>query len=136
VLSGRHRILKPKSKFILKIYFLFNSKLNGEKLGFNTSLSLTFSTKKKNTNTDKLVINWQNFAQVWLQLKFANPSYVIALARGAVFAQTQWRRWGILGQEIVLRPPQQNYRVWNENRRKNAKEAKAKYFLLLLFFFG
>jgi len=34
------------------------------------SLSLTFSTKKKYMNTDKLAINWQNFARVRLQLKF------------------------------------------------------------------
>jgi len=33
------RTLKPRSKFILKIYFLFNSKLNGQKFGFNTPLS-------------------------------------------------------------------------------------------------
>jgi len=30
-----HRTFKPRSKFILKIYVLFNSKLNGRKLGFN-----------------------------------------------------------------------------------------------------
>jgi len=35
------------------------------------SLSLTFSAKKKDANTDKLTINWQNFARVRLQLKFA-----------------------------------------------------------------
>jgi len=35
------------------------------------SLSLTFSEKKKYMNTDKLAINWQSFAQVRLQLKFA-----------------------------------------------------------------
>jgi len=29
-----HRILKPKSKFILKNIIFFNSKLNGRKLGF------------------------------------------------------------------------------------------------------
>jgi len=27
--------------------------------------------RKKDTNTDKLAINWQNFVQVRLQLKFA-----------------------------------------------------------------
>jgi len=32
---------------------------------------MNFSAKKKDTNTDKLAINWQNFAWVWLQLKFA-----------------------------------------------------------------
>jgi len=40
-----HRTLKPRSKFISKKFILknlifFNSKLNGRKLGFNTSLSL------------------------------------------------------------------------------------------------
>jgi len=49
---------------------LLNSKLTGQKLGFNTPLSLTYSAKKKDTNTDKLAINWQNFARVRLQLKF------------------------------------------------------------------
>jgi len=34
-------------------------------------LSLTFCAKKKVMNADKLAINWQNIAQVWLQLKFA-----------------------------------------------------------------
>jgi len=34
-------------------------------------LSLTFSAKKKDTNTNKLAINWQNFARVRLQLKCA-----------------------------------------------------------------
>jgi len=34
-------------------------------------LSPTFSTKKKDKNTDKLAINWQNFAGVRLKLKFA-----------------------------------------------------------------
>jgi len=32
---------------------------------------LTFKAKKKEMNTDKLVINWQNFARVRLQVKFA-----------------------------------------------------------------
>jgi len=32
---------------------------------------LTFSTKNKGLNTDKLTINWQNFARIRLQLKFA-----------------------------------------------------------------
>jgi len=31
--------LKPRSKFILKNYFFFNSKLNGRKLEFNTPLT-------------------------------------------------------------------------------------------------
>jgi len=35
------------------------------------SLSLTFSAKKKNMNTDELAINWKNFDRVQLQLKFA-----------------------------------------------------------------
>jgi len=30
--------MKPRSKFILKIYFFLNSKLIGRKLGFNTPL--------------------------------------------------------------------------------------------------
>jgi len=30
-----------------------------------------FQRKKKDINTDKFAINWQNFAQVRLQLKFA-----------------------------------------------------------------
>jgi len=30
--------LKPRSKFILKIYFFLNLKLIGQKLGFNTPL--------------------------------------------------------------------------------------------------
>jgi len=34
-------------------------------------MELAFSAKKKDTNTDKLAINWQNFAQVRLQFKFA-----------------------------------------------------------------
>jgi len=34
-------------------------------------LSLTFSTKKKDMNTDKLAINWQSLAWVRFQLKFA-----------------------------------------------------------------
>jgi len=43
--------LKPRSKFILKNLFFFNSKLNGRKLGFNTPLRTTagkfkFKTKK------------------------------------------------------------------------------------------
>jgi len=32
---------------------------------------VTFSVKTKDVNTDKVVINWQNFARVRLQLKFA-----------------------------------------------------------------
>jgi len=39
--------------------------------------SLTFSTKK-DMNTDKFTTNWQNFARVWLQLRFAfiiRPKY-------------------------------------------------------------
>jgi len=35
------------------------------------SLKLTFSTKKKDFNTNKFAINWQNLARVQLQLKFA-----------------------------------------------------------------
>jgi len=38
-----HRTLKPRLQFILKIYFLFNSKLNGQKLGFITPLSSSIS---------------------------------------------------------------------------------------------
>jgi len=35
-----HRTLKLGSNFILKNLIFFNSKLNGRKLGFNTSFSL------------------------------------------------------------------------------------------------
>jgi len=35
------------------------------------SLSLTYNAKKKGMNTVKVVIKWQNFARVRLQLKFA-----------------------------------------------------------------
>jgi len=35
------------------------------------SLSLTFSAKKKDMNTDKLAVYWKNFAWVRLQLKLA-----------------------------------------------------------------
>jgi len=34
-------------------------------------LKSDFQRKKEDTNTDKLAINWQNFARVRLQLKFA-----------------------------------------------------------------
>jgi len=34
-----HRTLKPRSKFISRTLIFFNSKLNGRKLGLNTSLS-------------------------------------------------------------------------------------------------
>jgi len=54
-----------------KFNFFFNSKLNCRKLRFNTPLSLTCSTKKKDKSPDKLTINWQNFSRVRLQLKFA-----------------------------------------------------------------
>jgi len=47
-----HRTLKPKSKLILKIYFLFNSKLNGRKLRFNTPLIMLH---KKNERPSKEV---------------------------------------------------------------------------------
>jgi len=33
-----HRTVKPRSKFVSKIYFLFNSKPNSQKLEFNTPL--------------------------------------------------------------------------------------------------
>jgi len=35
-----HRTLKPRSKFILKNLFLFDSKLNGQKLDFNIPLKI------------------------------------------------------------------------------------------------
>jgi len=34
-------------------------------------LNSDFKRKKKDLNTDKLAINWQNFARVQLELKFA-----------------------------------------------------------------
>jgi len=44
-----HRTLKLRPKFILKIYFLFNSKLNGRKVGFNTSFNFdTFTNHTGN----------------------------------------------------------------------------------------
>jgi len=39
-----HRTLKSISKFISKIYFLFNLKLNGQKLEFNTPL-ISYTSK-------------------------------------------------------------------------------------------
>jgi len=62
--------------------------------------SPTFRAKKKDMNTDKLAINWQNFAQVRLRLKF------VCIVRASVcnsqgYMKTQicifwWRRWWIL----------------------------------------
>jgi len=48
--------------------FLFQLKLSKLKLEL---LKPDFQSKKKDLNTDKLAINWQNFAPVRIQLKFA-----------------------------------------------------------------
>jgi len=45
-----HRTLKSRSKFIFKNLFLFNSKLNGRKLGFITPLKVAQRMKKQSVN--------------------------------------------------------------------------------------
>jgi len=65
--------LKSNSSEILPVNWKFicdSSNLNWQTSNLR-SLSLTFSTKRKDMNTGKLAVNWQNFARVRLQIKFA-----------------------------------------------------------------
>jgi len=54
----------------MQVYLWFYSNLNWQRSNLRF-LSLTFSAEKKGTNTDRLAINWQYFARVRHQLKFA-----------------------------------------------------------------
>jgi len=79
----------------MQVYLLFYSNLNWQNSNLR-SLSLTFSTKRKDMNiTSKLAINWQNFARIRLQLKFA---FIIRpkLSLSSLF-------WLILNRPITLR---------------------------------
>jgi len=44
-----HRTLKPRSKFILKIFFVQFKTINGRKLWFNTPLRASFFLLKRQT---------------------------------------------------------------------------------------
>jgi len=46
------------------------------------SLNLTFSAKEKDISKEKLVINWQNFARVRPQLKFAFHNKALIITCG------------------------------------------------------
>jgi len=61
-----HKTLKPRSKHILKIYFLFNSKLNGRKLGFNTPLRR--NNDLASFTLEKIFCNNKTFWWFWVFL--------------------------------------------------------------------
>jgi len=64
--SNSSEILTVNCKFICdSILQLKQTKLKLEVLKYD------YQRKKKGINIDKVVINWQNFARVRLQLKFA-----------------------------------------------------------------
>jgi len=106
-----HRTLKPRSKFILKILFLFNSKLNGRKLRFNTLLiwqnstlniwksDLSAKAKKKGTN------EYFTISQKFVFLKFSSSSSLFSevgrkICSNKVFVVRAWNKWVVIALEI------------------------------------
>jgi len=71
------------------------------------SLSLAFSAKRKDVNTDKLAINRQNFGRARLQLKFMiRPKYPKILG---------WSNFNILGlNDQILKKVTQNFLTVND----------------------
>jgi len=63
--SNSNEILPVNCKFICDSAPTYTDKTKLEVLKFDFQ-------RKKDMNTDKLAINWQNFARVRLQLKFAS----------------------------------------------------------------
>jgi len=75
--------MTKKKTFLIKLTKL---KLKVRKFDFQCK-------KNKDMNTDKLIFNWQNFARVRLQIKFAFIIWPLLNAESIVRRATRYLRW-------------------------------------------